>query len=528
MRRTLLRPSLRPPGTGRGLLLLPLLPLLALGSLVSRSALALPAAAGPAAPAARLAARLPEEPRALERTVSYGEMEAILGELDGKGPIRVSVEGKTVQGRSLFVVHAFRGEGRKGPRWKMLLYAQQHGDEISGKDALLFLLRDIARRPELLPEEVDLWVLPMMNPDGAEAGTRRNGAGVDLNRDHIGLEQPETRVLHKVALSVRPDVAVDCHEFARDPEEWRAKGWAKWPDITFDGMNNPLLAPELVGAARAWVDRIGEAEGKAGHPFLRYWVGGLPPYDEQRHSAPDLDSALNSIGALGGLSFIAEAAAPTGKAAAGDLGNRVDAYLVLFRSLLAGDGRRDEARKAIERARSRPLPSFLPTNTLWANPTAAVTRFPILETATGKTVKVATANLMTDLVVKRTIPRPLAYAVEPRAAGEIGSLLVGHGVRGEMLAAPRSVVAEPCTLVRVEEEFDEVHARYGGRQVVRCAEGRKRILPAGSLWVPLEGEGAARAALLLEPTSLYGLYQLPRYRALAGPDGLLPVLRVEP
>ena len=50
--------------------------------------------------------------------------------------------------------------------------------------------------------------------------------------------------------------------------------------------------------------------------------------------------------------------------------------------------------------------------------------------------------------------------------------------------------------------------------------------PAGSLLVRLTGPDAARAAALLEPTSLYGLYALPEYRRLAGDDGLLPVVRV--
>jgi hypothetical protein len=489
-------------------------------------AAAMEAAPSPAPPAAL--ARLPEDPRKLDRTVSYAEMEGILRELDGKGPLQLSVEGTTTKGRSLFLVHASRWQGGKASPWKILLFAQQHGDEISGKDALLFLLRDIARKPDLLPEEVDLWVLPMMNPDGAEAGTRRNGAGADLNRDHIGLEQPETQVLHRIALGIRPDVAVDCHEFARDPEEYREKGWAKWPDITFDGMNNPLFSPDLVGTARGWVDTIGGAEAKAGHPFLRYWVGGVPPREEQRHSAPDVDSAVNSLGMYGGLSFIAEAAAPTGKASTGDLGNRVDAYLTLFRTLLAGDGQRGEERKAIERARRRPLPAFLPTNYLWANPSAKVTRFPVLEVSTGRTLRIPTANLMTDLVVKRTVPTPLGYAVEPRAAAEFRRVLDGHGIPAETLAASRSVTAEACMLVRVEEEFDEVHSRYGGRQVVRCQEGKGQELPAGSLWVPLEGEASVRAALVLEPAALYGLYQLPRFRALAGPGGLLPVRRVVP
>jgi hypothetical protein len=90
----------------------------------------------------------------------------------------------------------------------------------------------------------------------------------------------------------------------------------------------------------------------------------------------------------------------------------------------------------------------------------------------------------------------------------------------------RTVSAEAVTLVRVEDEFDEVYNRYEGRQIVRRGEARATELAAGSLFVPLEGEAAVRAALVLEPAALYGLYQYPRFKALAGKDGTLPVLRV--
>jgi hypothetical protein len=482
-------------------------------SLLSRSASAAP----PALP-------LHESHRTLERTISYPEMEAFLRSVDGKGGLRVSVEGTSAKGRSIFLVHA--GRGNPGA-WKILLYAQQHGDEVSGKDALLFLLRDLARKPDVLPKDVDLWVLPMMNPDGAEAGMRWNGAGADLNRDHLALEQPETQALHRVARRIRPDVAIDCHEFARDSSDWRERGWTKWPDITLDGLNNPLFDASVIAASRRFVDAAAEAETKAGHPFLRYWVGGLPPWEEQRHSAPDVDSGLNAIGMYGGLSFIAEAAAPKSVAAPpGDLGNRIDAYLVLFRRLIEGDGHRAADREAIAKARRRPLPAFLPTNYLWANPTAMVTAFPVVETATGRVVKVSTPNLMTDLVVKRSVPTPLGYAVEARAAGEFRSLLDRHGIPFETLSVPKTVTMESCTLLRVEEKFDEVHSRYEGRQVVRCSRAVRAELPPGSLSIPLEGEAAVRAALVLEPSMLYGLYQVPAFRALAAPDGTLPVRRI--
>lgn len=483
------------------------------------------AASGPGAVRPGLAnVALPEDHRTLTTSTSYEEMAAFLKTIDGKGSIAVSVEGKTAAGRNLFLVNA---RGSASPTFRILFYAQQHGDEVSGKDALLYLLRDLARDPKLLPPEVDLWVMPMVNPDGAEAATRRNAAGADLNRDHVTLFHPETEALHRVARRVRPHLAVDAHEFGRDQEEWTRKGWEKWPDITMDGLNNPHFDRERVAAARRWVDASAAPLEKAGHRFLRYWVGGAPPDDEQRHSAPDTDGGLNGLGAYGGLSFIIEAAvrhrSPNPQA---DLGKRVDAYLVLFRRFLDGGGRRAEDRAVVEQAWKRPLPPFLPSDALWVNPEGTVTEFPVVDLATGKALRVPTANVMTDVAVKRSVPTPLGYAVEPAAAAEIGALLKRHGLAYETLAAPRTVTAETCALLRVEEEFDDLYGRYGGRTIVKRGAAKTIELPAGSLWVPLEGPDALRAAILLEPTAMYGLWQYPRLKALVAWDGTIPVRRV--
>jgi hypothetical protein len=454
-------------------------------------------------------------------------METFLRSVDGVGPVRVSVEGRTAQGRAVYLVHLTTAAPGTEPAWKVLFYAQQHGDEVSGKDALLYLVRKISREPSRLPPDVDLWIIPMMNPDGAENGTRRNAAGADLNRDHIVLEQPETQALHRVVRRLRPHLAVDAHEFSRDPKDWRARGWLKWPDITMDGLNNPLFESGVAAAAQRWVDEAAAAEAKAGHSFLRYWVGDAPPEGEQRHSAPDVDGGLNAVGMYGGLSFIIEAAAFEGAGApAGDLGNRVDAYLVLFWRFIAGDGHRQEDLAAIERARAKRLPGFLPVNYLWVNPSGKVTEFPVVETSTGRVLKIATANMMTEMAVKKTVPTPFGYAVIPAAAEAFRTLLDRHGIPFETLTAPRTASAETATLVRVEGEFDDVYSRYGGRQIVRRGEARATELAAGSLFVRLEGEAAVRAALALEPAALYGLYQYPKFRALAAKDGTLPVLRV--
>jgi hypothetical protein len=133
---------------------------------------------------------------------------------------------------------------------------------------------------------------------------------------------------------------------------------------------------------------------------------------------------------------------------------------------------------------------------------------------------------MTAMAVKRTVPTPRGYAIPAPAAAQFRLLLERHGIPFEQLGAARTVEAETCTLVRVEDEFDEVYSRYEGRQIVSRGAPAAVELAAGSLWVPLEGEAALRAALVLEPVSLYGLYQYPNYRGLVGADGAVPVLRV--
>ncbi len=80
--------------------------------------------------------------------------------------------------------------------------------------------------------------------------------------------------------------------------------------------------------------------------------------------------------------------------------------------------------------------------------------------------------------------------------------------------------------MRLEDEFDELYSRYEGRQIVRCEAAAPRELPPGTLWVPLEGEAAVRAALVLEPAALYGVYTEPRFRKLVAPGEPVPVLRV--
>jgi hypothetical protein len=104
-----------------------------------------------------------------------------------------------------------------------------HGGEVEGKEALLAILRDLARdRYENVVDSLVIIAVPIYNADGNDAfaaqernrsaqngpasiGQRPNGMGLDLNRDYIKAEAPETRASLDFFRAWDPDVFVDLH-----------------------------------------------------------------------------------------------------------------------------------------------------------------------------------------------------------------------------------------------------------------------------------------------------------------------------
>ena len=95
-----------------------------------------------------------------------------------------------------------------------------HGGEESGTDASLRVLHELADRSDCAAQRIldaaVVVILPVQNPDGREADTRRNAYGFDMNRDWFARTQPETD--GKVELLRRyPGVLfIDAHEMGSE------------------------------------------------------------------------------------------------------------------------------------------------------------------------------------------------------------------------------------------------------------------------------------------------------------------------
>src|SRR3954470_6867087 len=123
---------------------------------------------------------------------------------------RMEKVGESVEGRALNLLQTGTGS------FPVLLWSQMHGDEPTAT-AALFDVFEFLRRHRQDPTVRDilstmtLYVLPMLNPDGAERFQRRNAQSIDINRDALRLQTPEGRTLKAVRDRLQPRVGFNLH-----------------------------------------------------------------------------------------------------------------------------------------------------------------------------------------------------------------------------------------------------------------------------------------------------------------------------
>ncbi len=132
---------------------------------------------------------------------------------------RVTI-GRSVDGRRIRAIRV----GDAGSRRSVLVVGCIHGNERAGR-RIIRRLRNMAP-----PENLEIWIVWTLNPDGMSVGTRQNSRGVDLNRNFgrrwraIGSRwstyysgprkwsEPETRAARSFVLDEKPDLTIWYHQ----------------------------------------------------------------------------------------------------------------------------------------------------------------------------------------------------------------------------------------------------------------------------------------------------------------------------
>ncbi len=153
---------------------------------------------------------LHHDPMLEKRYLTLEDIHPLLTELDSQ--FSVHKIGESFEQRNIYEL-VFG----TGPR-TILLWTQMHGNESTGTRAFFDLIKFISQPKDHkwladhILKECTVHCIPMLNPDGANAFTRINAQGIDLNRDVIDKKAPESALLQDVLKRVNPLYCFNLHD----------------------------------------------------------------------------------------------------------------------------------------------------------------------------------------------------------------------------------------------------------------------------------------------------------------------------
>lgn len=125
------------------------------------------------------------------------------------GAVRKEEIGRSAEGRPIYLLTYGQGPVR------ILLWSQMHGDESTASMALADLLQYLHHgdeRTQRWAERLTIYMIPLLNPDGAERFQRENALAIDVNRDARMLSTPEARTLKAVRDRLQPRFGFNLHD----------------------------------------------------------------------------------------------------------------------------------------------------------------------------------------------------------------------------------------------------------------------------------------------------------------------------
>ena len=496
-------------------------------------------------------------------TSTYDDVRRFIDSLRTLGAsLSIGSIGRTVEGREIPYVVASRplvttpGEARRLNRPVVYVQANIHGGEVEGKEAVQALLRDLLFQEQYnVLDSIVLVAVPIYNADGNErmgpqernrpaqhgpalVGQRANGSALDLNRDYVKAEAPETRASLAMFATWEPDVFVDLHT-----TDGSYHGYA----LTYSPSLNPAsivtgpftrdtLLPELRRRMRFVhrTDVFDYGNFVSQDSVERGWF----TYDHRPRFG------TNYVGLRGRIAVLGEAYSHD------PFARRVGATYAFVYELLSlvaqnGEDILDLSNEADRRATGwGTLPESSPEIPLRAAlPARAARREGVLveqiertadtsamtepgmprglrRTGRTRTVTMPVFDRFTPTLTRR-LPHAYVLAADQEAAAAVLRL---HGVVVERLA-----VATPAHVERfMVDSVVRSPRAFQGHNEVRITgrwSDETRTLPAGSLVVRSGQPLSILAAYLLEPESDDGLTTWNLFDAALRPGAAHPVLR---
>jgi len=463
---------------------------------------------------AQLLPLIPLEKSKFETLTSYTDMRTFLTGLVEKNPlIQQKIIGKSVEGREIPALFFSLDEtfgSKRNIKPVVLIFCQQHGDEPSGKEAALMLARDLAGPQKDLLENLDLILVPQVNPDGGEKDQRRNANEMDLNRNHVILSEPETRALHQLFIEWMPEVTLDVHEYGAISETWMSHGFIKNADVQVGKISNLNISPVIYDFSEAlFIAGIEKQMTAEGYTFHEYLVGTPFKDSRLRYSTTAINDGRQSFGIYNTFSFIQEGIQYgnlTDK-----LEHRTRAQLSALKAFLKIINQyastilqtvKDVREEQMSELYLRSNPAFIQMD-YYPDPMDTSTIFPVFDLKNWQAEDRKLNNFHSRVRVRKSISRPYAYII-PTSEKEIVEILSRHRIEMNAITDQRTIPVEAYQIKHVttmiEEELEVPYVDVETEKVSKKFE-------AGTMVIYLTQPAGNFIPLLLEPQSRFSLFQ---------------------
>jgi hypothetical protein len=433
--------------------------------------------------------------------------------------IQVETIGTSVQSRSIPMVHVIQKNSRA--KIKVLLFCQQHGNEPSGKEAALILLKKIASdNANYLYPNLDLYIVPSVNPDGNESGKRNNANGADLNRDHLILSQPEVLALHKAFNKIKPEVNLDVHEYAAFRKEFRDAGYFRTADEQFGAPTNLNVSDKIIDYSLNKLFPYLEKELKSkGISFSNYYkMNG--PADTVRASTTSIDDGRQSFAIRNSFSFILEG--KNGRNMNDELKRRTNHQLLAIETFLSFvNANCNHIQKLVSTEKAKMAatqkPIALQMDYLYDGSKINLPMKTIHEKDT-----IVSMHFSPNIKVLESVGRPLSYVV-PASQTNIIELLDKQGIPYRKVERQEQMTVE---IYSIKNSVGKWMENKPTDYVTYTTRVENVDLKAGDVVVPMNNEFALMIAIAFEPASMWGLVQYDQFSYLREMGRDYPIYRV--
>jgi len=448
------------------------------------------------------------------KLTGHSEMMAYLKKIDSlSDKVQFEVIGNSVEGREIPTV--MLGEDKvfgsnRGAKPIVFIFAAQHGDEPSGKEAALILIRELAigLRQDVL-KELDVLIVPLVNPDGAEKDTRRNANDMDLNRNHVVLSEPESLALHTLFLKWMPEVVVDVHESDCMSNDWLRFGYRKNAEEMLDCVSNLNISPEIIKLSMdVIIPEVGQLVKADGFTFYRYTVGGPPEKRRIRHSTTNINDGRQSTGIYNTFSFILEGQQYSGslnkikRRTAGQI-SAISAFLntiAKYREKVLSVAR-SARQKLLDQRYSGEDVVHIQMDYVSDPERKTTTTYPLYDINSQKKFEKELGNYEPLVKIKKSIKKPVAY-IFSKNERRLAELLSRHQIEMSCLKNNTKLKVEeykilsPTRIIEQEKRGENVEVKVQTKSIT---------MEESSVVVFLQQRAGNLIPLLLEPQSRWGI-----------------------